>query len=82
MSKRIEVPKTVTGRAFVGLWIDSHLGWSMPNIHPGGAISPTGNWWENARPGARAYRCQITITPLLDKRGRPITRVKRQRINQ
>ena len=88
MSKRIEVPLWESGFGYVGQWCDGRIGWFLPehlsparkatypdppNDHAVGIIkaSPSNRM-------ERFYLCQITATPVLDKRGRPITRIVRK----
>jgi hypothetical protein len=81
MTKRIEVPKSVTSYAYVGLWDDGQIGWCLPShankydtVHS--PAPATDRWEEHAENGDRAYICRITVEQILDSLGRPITRVK------
>lgn len=84
VSKRVKVPKAVRGWGYVGAWANGNVGWYMPEFLPGWSrsaskapISPRAreNSFANAK---RFYLCEITVTPVLDKRGRPITRICRK----
>ncbi len=78
MTKKVKVPKASVGYGFVGAWNDNSIGWGMP-----GFLSSLNTRHRPERPDveerpylshARLYLCKITVKPLLDKRGRPITR--------
>jgi hypothetical protein len=75
--KKIEVPKAVKGRGYVGTWgdPDNKLGWALPDYL--GQTRPGKCFRTFANPGVRAYLCEITIKPVLDGKGRPITRKKK-----
>lgn len=84
MSKKIEVPEGSVGFGYVGVWCDEHrLGWCMPEHVTGngrGYPEPPGELWKKNTPHPvagwdnRAYLCRITVEPILDSKGRPITR--------
>ena len=82
MSKRIEVPDPTTGFGYVGQWLGGSLGWCLPN-HLGGhsrktRIEPVTERYRLGLLPKRFFLCRITVTPLLDKRGRPITAICRK----
>jgi hypothetical protein len=82
MSKRIAVPGVARGYAFIGCYQTGALGWHAPRF-----LSPHPNRREVAKAygrdvmrkfaDERFYLCGVTITPILDKCGRPITRKAR-----
>lgn len=80
MSKRITFPTRTECYAYTGLSLLGHLGhWGIRNAHPAytrrfPADAPD-LWEQTANPGDRAYLCRVTLTPILDRKGRPITRV-------
>lgn len=80
-TRKRAVPKQVTGYAYVGQWLDgtlgrhgiSHVADTQSRHHP---AAPAAGWYHYARPGDRVYLCRVTLTPVLDATGRPITKVK------
>ena len=73
---KIDQPKATRGFGYVGAWDDGCIGWFLP--------SHIGKWNSRQRPeppndhhclaGGRTFLCEITIRPVKDKLGRPITR--------
>lgn len=80
MSKKLELPKPTTGYGYVGVWSDGSIGWFMPRHidsryarnYPS---SPAPDMPRYAGKRERAFLCKITVTPVTDKRGRPVTRI-------
>lgn len=82
MSKRIDVPKATVGYAYSGVWTDpaGELGWtgvsSVSRFDTRRIPAPPSAIWEAyACKGQRRFLCRVTLTPVLDSRGRPITKV-------
>jgi len=81
MSKKIKVPKPTKAYGFTGVWQDESVGWCGLS-HIGGTreypdypeISEDRRLSIN---GQRLLLCEVTLTPVLDKKGRPITRIVR-----
>ena len=83
MTRRIKVPKANSGFGYVLPWEDGCVGWYLPT-HLSGLprsygvddISDTTKKFVGARRnGERSFLCKITVTPILDACGRPITRI-------
>lgn len=77
MSEKIKLPAKTKGKGYVGTWKTDELGWWMPqHVHPHSVGSPN---TEGIQKGyldeERVFLCEITIKPLTDKKGRPITRI-------
>ena len=78
MTKKLTLPDSTEGYGYVGTWHDGILGWCLPD-----ALSEFDTRREPAKndekgwqiPGDRSFLCRITITPVTDKRGRPVTRI-------
>lgn len=80
MSKKIKVPKAVNGYGYSGIWKSPKdtVGWNTTPYVSGKSdrkypSSPADT--ENHGSGERYFLCEITIKPILDKLGRPITKV-------
>ena len=82
---KTKTPKSTKAYGFVGVWDDNSIGWSMPQYfhkydsrHNPSVMSPS------AAPcfddSDRLYLCEVTIKPILDKLGRPITRLAKKKI--
>jgi hypothetical protein len=72
--KKIAIPKATKCKGWTGEWGDGSVGWNAPqHLHEKGPDRPHPDRLESW-PGERFYLCHITVTPILDKRGRPITR--------
>jgi hypothetical protein len=78
-TKRIQVPKANKGKGYVAVWQRGKLGWWLPNHLYGGsgAADPVNHYAVKAGylEGERVYLCEITIKPILDKNGRPKTKL-------
>ena len=77
MSNKIKVPKATSGFGYAGVWHDGSVGWFSPQYvnsskTPKYTDKPVSN--PNTA-GERFFLCKITMTPVLDKNGRPITRI-------
>lgn len=77
MANKVKIPKDNTGRGFVGVWRDNRAGWFMPRHVSGNRTidhPETGDVHEYIK-GERLFLCEITVTPILDSLGRPITKI-------
>lgn len=77
MKDKLKIPKDNTGRGFVGIWRDNRAGWLMPKHLTGDRAIDQADIFE-AQPfikGERLFLCEITVTPILDSLGRPITKI-------
>lgn len=74
MTKRLPIPKANKGRGWSGVWRDRNvIGVPLPHVLWGGTvINKCGAFYGDK--DERYYLCEITIKPILDKLGRPITR--------
>ena len=79
MSKKLKIPKGTTGYGYVGVWDDGEIGWFMPDFidNQNGRRYPSE---PNDQIGLydkehRTFLCEITVTPVTDKCGRPVTRI-------
>lgn len=85
MSKRIEIPEALVVFGYVGPWATGGLAWCIPQcLHLGHTLdhpAPPGPAIEEyaamAGRAERAFLCRITIEPVIDRKGRPITRIVR-----
>lgn len=79
MSKKVTKAKPCMGYGWVGLWRSGHAGWYMPEfVHPDdkrGVTSYAHTELRKSPNPERVYLCKVTVTPVLDKLGRPITRI-------
>jgi len=91
MAKKIKVPKKTTGYGYVGSWKpgsgdDPSVGWFMPKFLCDQDVSrkypdqPDVN--NPYLAGERLFLCKITAVPVLDKKGRPITKLIPERKEQ
>lgn len=80
MSKKIKIPKAVKGYGYSGAWEypENTIGWNTTPYVTGkqdrkypSEPADTLNHGNNVR----YFLCEITIKPILDKRGRPITKI-------
>lgn len=80
MSKRIGIPKSAHGFGYVGTWRNGKLGWcGVSHVTGWSRRTPDGPseaWEKYALPGDVAYLCRVTVTPVRDRLGRPITKRK------
>lgn len=79
MSKKLTIPKKTKCYGYTGIWNNGTVGW-MGVAHLGGSRKyPDEPVMENSRQqimeGERLFMCEITVKPVLDKRGRPITKI-------
>ena len=78
MSRKIKVPSMNKGFGWVGQWSDGGIGWNCPKFV---------TYFSNSEPAlgfvkhpydkkghSRYFLCRIIIEPVVDKKGRPITR--------
>ena len=76
MSKRITAPKATKARVYSGMWLDGTIGWETgPHIHPDGDPSMSDFDRNPYIGGERFFLCEVTLKPILNKSGRPITRI-------
>jgi hypothetical protein len=77
MSKKIKIPKATKGKGYSGVWKSEQLGWWVTDhVHPKSLGDPNMQAIEKGYlKGERVFLCEITIKPLLDKKGRPITKI-------
>lgn len=79
MSKKITVPKAIKGYGYSGSWNApmNTIGWNTtPFVSGPGDRKYPGTPVRNENTiGVRFFLCEITIKPLLDKKGRPITKI-------
>lgn len=74
-SSKIKIPPSTKSYGFCGIWKDGTPGW-MGLSHIGGSRRFPDYPHRNERMiGERLFLCEITLTPVLDKNGRPITRI-------
>jgi hypothetical protein len=74
--KKVKIPKDTTGRGFVGVWRNNTAGWFMPKHLDGTSIErPESKELQLYAKGERLFLCEITVTPILDSLGRPITKI-------
>lgn len=80
MSKKLKIPKPVKGYGYSGVWQfpSNTIGWNTTPYVSGvlgkrfpGNPADTKNYGK----GKRYFLCEIKIKPLLDKKGRPITKI-------
>lgn len=81
MSKKIKVPKQMKAYGFTGVWQNGQIGW-MGLSHIGGSRDyPDNPSMDGERKeilkGERLFMCEVIVKPLLDKKGRPITKIVR-----
>jgi len=76
MSRKLKLPDPTLGRAYVGVWRDGSLGWCAPKYIHSKSDSGKPETTKYNR-GRRVYLCEVSITPILDKNGRPIVRILR-----
>lgn len=83
-TKKIQLPKKTKGKGYVGTWKTDELGWCMPmHVHPKSTGSPnTENIAKGYMQEERVFLCEITIKPLTDKNGRPITKIIKKEIRR
>lgn len=80
-TKKVGIPKAITGYGYAGQWIDGKIGWFAPKHVSGAgrkyAEPPNELAEEYIRDGEtdRFFLCKIAITPMTDKNGRPITKI-------
>lgn len=80
MSKKIALPKPTVGYGYTGIWHTGQAGWFMPQFVYGSIDRkfPDDPIRKEDMPlldGERLFLCKITIEPLVDKAGRPITKI-------
>ena len=79
MSKRVMKPKKTQGYGYAGTWRDGSAGWFMPShIHNGDkqrTPSSPNDKIAQYHKFCRTYLCRITVDPVLDAKGRPITKI-------
>lgn len=82
MKKKIKIPKATKGYGYTGVWQDGGVGWHAPDHICGSRKRPEkpfavreDNEWYGALKGERLFLCEITATPVIDKLGRPITKI-------
>jgi hypothetical protein len=73
MSK-IKVPKKTIGTGYSGLWNDGTLGWRTSSYPHCRCQDGSPSMYPPMYARTRFFRCRITVTPLRDKKGRPIVR--------
>ena len=74
----IEIPEIEISNGWVGQFVDGSLGWNMPgHLAPWSPNNPHKGFIRVAtwRDKQRYFLCRITIDPILDSMGRPITRL-------
>ena len=81
MTAKLPIPKATTGKGYVGVFRNGPVGWFLPEHLCGHRTAEPPNpkisqYYSRAEEpdGHRTYLCRITIEPLTDKLGRPITR--------
>jgi hypothetical protein len=81
MTKKVKVPRANRGFGYVGVWDDGDVGWWLPEqlSGPDRLVEPISVAAMKFAEGERFFLCEITVTPRLDKRGRPITRIIREK---
>ncbi len=75
-TKKILIPKPVKGYGYSGVWTspENTIGWQTTPFISGKCDR---RYPSSPPPHAegRFFLCEITIKPLLDKKGRPITKI-------
>jgi hypothetical protein len=76
MTKKIKIPKSVRGYGYSGVWIcpENTIGWGTTPFISGKSDRSYPSGPPNHLRG-RFFLCEISIKPLLDKKGRPITKI-------
>ncbi len=81
MSKKIQLPRATKGYGYVGVWSDGYIGWECAPHVTGKDDKKSPHSSDVKRndvlKGKRLFLCKIDITPLKDKKGRPITKIIR-----
>lgn len=73
------------GFGFAGVWSDGTLGWFMPDHISNGGRNYVGSPNERAQEfvnkdgGDRFFLCKITVTPVVNVKGRPITKIVKRK---
>lgn len=77
MSNKLTPPKANIGKAYVASWEDENntVGWAMPQHLSGGPDIDMPPLTADIHPGERLFLCEIIVKPVLDKKGRPITKI-------
>ena len=78
MSKKLTMPKPVKGYGYSGVWsFQNQVGWSVAQFVNGAMDRkyPSLPAIHSTLVGQRLFLCEITIKPLKDKKGRPITKI-------
>lgn len=81
-TKKVMIPRTTTGYGYAGTWGDGSVGWFLTDHVTGGGRKYAGSPPERAQEFVterteRFYLCKITLTPVKDKKGRPVTKIVR-----
>ena len=81
---KIKLPESIKGKGFCGKWLDNQIGWNIPNHLCGGKRYANKPHMREFcfNDTDRLYLCEITIKPLKDKLGRPITRLAKKTVNK
>lgn len=82
-TKKITSPpkEPSVGYGYVGQWIDGRIGWFLPRHHLGRGkrcVQPPNSEahvYINGNSKERFFLCKITVKPVFDKKGRPITKI-------
>lgn len=73
MSNKLKLPKANKGKGYVGV-ITNYRGEEIGFDLPGAMIKGIA-YMPNVDKGKRVFLCEITVKPLKDKKGRPITKI-------
>jgi hypothetical protein len=85
MKTKVKIPKMTIGYGYSGVWANGTIGWFAPmHVHSGTkkcpdeprAVDPQDVNYRSLK-GKRLFYCKIIVTPVLDKLGRPITKIVR-----
>lgn len=78
-TKKIVIPKSIkNGFVYSGTWNDGTLGWETgPHISESNRkyVSQPNPKRNESIIGTRVFLCKVKLVPVLDKKGRPITKI-------
>jgi hypothetical protein len=81
MNKKLKIPKGIKAYGYTGVWSSNQVGWFAPRHIGGSRKYPDSPNIDKDNPdyeylqGQRLFLCEITVIPILDKLGSPITKI-------